>query len=240
MSIVGYTTYKELIAKLYRDLGINSDINVGHVIEWVGEVLEKIGAYAQYKETKECLELVDGKVKLPCGFYRLKEISYQSYTLYWATEGIASDYGCNGCTIAKCCGDYSFYINDSYIITDIRGENVTETNSTICITYLGIPVDDEGYPLIPNDIHYLEACANYVTYMLDKREWRKGQIADKVLDRSERDYLWSVGAAKGSANMPNVAQLEALKNVWVRLIPKQDQYSRFFIDNTNQEQRYTY
>jgi hypothetical protein len=61
-----------------------------------------------------------------------------------------------------------------------------------------------------------------------------------VLDRSERDYLWSVGAAKGSANMPNVAQLEALKNVWVRLIPKQDQYSRFFIDNTNQEQRYTY
>lgn len=241
MSLTGYTSYKELIAKLYRDLGINSEINIGHVVEWVAEILEKIGTYYQYTEIKECLDLVDGKVKLPCNFYRLKDISYQNYTLYWASEGIATNYQCNGCTIPKCCGDYTFYINDSYIITDIRTENgATETSPKLCITYLGVPVDDEGYPLIPNDVHFMEACAKYVTYMLDYRDWRKGQIADKVIEKSEKDYLWAVGAAKGSANMPNASQLENLKNIWLKLVPSTDEYSRNFINVGKQERRFNY
>ena len=90
---------------------------------------------------------------------------------------------------------------------------------------------------MPDDVYYDEALSCYVTYRLDYRDWRKGLIPDKVYQESEKNWLWYVGAAKGSANMPSLAQLENLKNVWVRIIPKQNEYNSFFSNNTNQEKR---
>ena len=240
--ITGYTNFRTVLNKLYRDLNINTEINETYVVSWISEVLDKIGAYAQYTEYKECLDLTDGKALLPCNFYRIKDISFDSQPVAWNSNSIATDYGCDGCTIPKCCTEYEFYINNSYIITNITptATGVTDTIPKLCIVYLGIPVDEEGYPLIPDDVYYMEACAKYVTYMLDYQEWRKGNIPDKVLNKSETDYLWYVGAARGAANQPSAAQMENLKSVWVRLIPKMDEYNNLFANTNKQERRYRY
>ena len=111
--ITNYKSIKSIMAKIYRDLGTNTEINEAHVIEWIAEALSKIGSYYQYEEIKTCLEIDEsGKVKLPDNFYRLVDISYQSKPLHWASNTILSDYGCEGCTIPKCCTDHTFYIND--------------------------------------------------------------------------------------------------------------------------------
>ena len=236
--ITGFTNFKTVLAKLYRDLGINTEINEGSVIMWCSEVLDKVGAFSQYTPIKTCLELNEGKVQLPCGFYRIVDISYKGMPISWNSESIAANYGCDGCTIPQCCLEYEFYINSNYIITNITEDNgITDEIPELCIVYLGIPVDEEGYPLIPDDVYYLEACAKYVTYMLDYQEWRKGNVADKVVEKSEKDYLWYVGAARGSANMPSIGQLENLKNIHTRLIPKQDSYSKLFKDVNKSERR---
>ena len=242
--LVGHTTFKTLMSKLYRDLGVNVEINEAHVVEWIAEVLEKIGSYYQYVEEKVCLDLTDGKALLPCNFFRIKDIAYKNTALAWASPSLLTQYGCEDSNIPTCCTNNSFYISGNYIITDITtstGVNATVDESPqINVVYLGVPVDDDGYPLIPDDVYFLEACAKYVTYMLDYKEWRKGNVADKVLLRSETDYLFYVNSARGSANMPSAGQLENLKNVWVRLIPKQNEYNSFFSNNSKQEKRFKY
>jgi hypothetical protein len=181
------------------------------------------------------LELTNGRVTLPSNFHKIVNIAYKNQSIAWSTQSMLVQYGCEGCVIPTCCTDYHFYISDNVLITDIP-----EDGQEVCIIYLGIPVDTDGIPLIPDNVYYMEALAKYVTYMMDYSEWRKGNIADKVFQKSEQDWLFYVNSARGAANMPNLAQMENLKNVWVRLIPKQNEYNQFFKNNANQERRYRF
>lgn len=234
--ISNYVSIYAIIDKLYTDLGINKEINESNVVSWVNEALLKIGAYSQFIEHKKCIELKDGKICLPNGFYKLVDIMYNGMPLQWASNTMSANYGCDGCTIPKCCSQHSFYINNNYLITDIKDSE----NQNICIVYLGMPVDDNGYPMIPDDVYFFEACAKYVTYMMDYQDWRKSLIPDKVFQKSEQDWLFYVNSARGAANMPNLAQLENLKNIIVRMIPRQNNYNSFFSNNANQERRIRY
>lgn len=235
--ITGYTSYKAIMARLYSELGSLTEIQEDDCIEWIADALSMIGSYAQYNETNVILELEDGKAKLPNNFYKLIDIRYNNRPLMWSSNSFVRDYACDGCLIpqpCKSCDMHSFYINGSYLITDIK--EVSPSNK-ICISYLGVAVDEEGYPLIPDDIYFFKACVAYVTHRMDYREWRKGNITDKVFQKSESEWLFYVNSARGAANMPNAAQLENLKSVWVRLIPKQDSYYSAFKNINDPEKR---
>lgn len=236
--ITNFVSIKYTIAKLYRDLGVNYEISEGDIIEWAAEALSMIGAYGQYEEVSHCLTLVNGKAKLPCGFEKLVDINYKNAPVYWATNTNANNYQCDNCKIPTCYNEgcaYTFYINDSYIVSNINDEtNLDEAN--LCIVYLGIRVDEDGYPMVPDDVYYHKALTSYVTFMLDKQEWRKGKIADKVYKNSESDWLFYVNSARGAANMPNVQQLENLKNVWRRMLPITNDYQRGFKNFNKREQ----
>ncbi len=229
--ITGFISGKTVLAKLYRDLGINSEINELDVWEWISESLNMIGAYSQYNEISDCLELTNGKAKLPCGFFKLVDINYKNNPVYWSTQTNASNYQCSNCQIPICNNQgckYTFYLNDSYLISNITNDNLIEANNNICIVYLGIPVDSEGYPLIPDDIMYMKAVTSYVTLMLDTQDWRKGKLPDKVYEESKFNWGFYVNSARGAANMPNVQQMENMKNIMVRLMPQHNEYSKGF------------
>ena len=232
--ITKFTSIKTVFAKVYRDSGINYEIPEVDMIEWVAEAMGKIGAYMQYKEVSECLDLTDGKVKLPACFHKLVDIHYNHMPMYWATNTNAMNYQCENCSIP--CNDNgmaarTFYINDSYIITNI------DTPGSICVVYLAVLTDDEGFPMVPSDEYFLEATSKYIIYMHLTGEWMKGKIPDKVYDKFEKEWLFYVGAASGAANMPNTAQIENLKNIFRRILPITNDYSRSF-KNYNKQERF--
>lgn len=235
--ITNFTSIKTVFSKIYRDLGVNYEIDEVSMIEWIGEAMDKIGAYAQYEEKSSCLTLVDGKVKLPIGFNKLIDISYKGFPMYWSSNKAASNYQCENCTIgcadSNVLGQHTFYINDCYIVTNISESN--NSDPSICIVYSSVRLDDEGFPLIPDDEHYKEALASYVIHKVDYQEWRKGKVTDKVYQASEANWLFYCKAANGVANMPTTAQLENLKNVLRRIMPLTNDYNKHFKNITRQE-----
>ena len=236
--ITGYVSSKVVIAKLYRDLGINEEIPESSIYEWIAEALSLIGAYSQCDEVSDCIELTAGRAKLPCDFYKIVTISFNGHPVHWATNTSANNYQCDNCQIPVCssgCCDYTFYMNDNYIITNIGLDE--NTNQNICIVYLAIPVDDAGFPMVPDDVYYMKALVAFVTYMLDFQEFRKGKIADKVFQYSKSEWEFYVNSARASALMPNLAKLERLKNIWRRLIPLTNEYDRGFINLGKKERR---
>lgn len=235
--ISNFISINYVISKIYRDLGSNYELNEGDMYEWIAEALNMIGVYSQYEEISECIHLVNGKAKLPCGFYKLVDVNYKHHPIFWATNTNANNYQCHNCRIPVASSEvnrYTFYINDSYIITNINDEN--NQTADLCMVYLGIRTDQDGYPMIPDDVYYMKALAAYVTHMLDYQDWRKGKIADKVFNKSEQDWLFYVNSARGAGNMPNTAQLENLKNVMRRLLPITNDYKRGFKNFNKGEQ----
>lgn len=237
--VQGLVSSKVILDRLYRNLGINTEIPESNLIEWISDSLLLIGSYYQFEEINEVLEIVDGKVRLPNNFYKLISIFYNQLPLAWTNANQIPEFGCNSCAIPTCCTYHKFYLNSSYIITDITQIDINK-QPNICLSYLGIPVDSEGYPMIPDDIYFLKACESYIIHMIDYAEWRKGNITDKVFERSEQNWLFYVAASKGSANMPDVTRMERLKSILVRLIPSQNAYSNNFknIGNTENLKRH--
>lgn len=212
---------KTIVERVYRRLGVNEDLPEDDMIEWVGEALLRIGAYVQFTPKVEILQVVSGKVELPCDFYKLSEITYSTNDTFkqylsWKNESFINSYFCDDCKIPlwKNPNEEYFMINNSYIYTSFdTGE--------LCISYLAIPTDEDGYPMVPDEELVIDACSKYIIMNLDYREWRKGAIPDKVYEKSEREWHYGVSAARGALNMPNVHKLESIRNSIQRLIPNQ-------------------
>ncbi len=226
--IYGNISVRFLAEKLYRDLGVNTELPFEDVVEWSAEALTFIGAFDQFQSKVTLVNIENHKGKLPCGFYKLQLIAYNDRPIKYAGNSLINNAFCDDCSITSVSSttnttllsEESFYINDYYIFTSFE-------TGDICLTYLSIPVDEEGYPTIPDDPYYMKACASYVTKMIDYQEWRKGRVPDKVFQKSEADWDWYCAAARGSSNSPDMSRMEQLKNTIVRLIPEQTRYDSF-------------
>lgn len=226
-----FVSLKTVIEKVYRDNGINEELPFDSCVEWCAEALFFIGAFSQFEVKTEKLTVANNKASIPCNFINLIEISHNNLPMYYKGKGLTANYFCEDCKVNlyyNGCEGYFFYFQGTNIITSF-------TEGEICITYTAIPIDEENYPMIPDDEYYKKACASYITQNLDRIEWRKGKISDKVYLASRDDWDWYCSAARGSANLPDLAGLENLKNVIVRLIPAQNSYQSFF--PTGREQK---
>lgn len=229
--ITRFKSMKSILAGLYRDLGSNTELNESDLIEWGVEALSMIGSYAQMKEVSTILTVANHTVSLPCDFVYPKDVTFQGKPLSWSTKSAANNYQCEDCnTIPTCCTDYNFYIADGCLNTSLE-------SGDLCIVYQAVPVDEEGFPLVPDNVYFDKALKAYVTYMLDKIQFRRGLIPEVVYRESSRDWLFYVNSARGSAYMPDASQMERLKRVWVRLIPKQNEYQNGFRNLESRERR---
>lgn len=116
---------------------------------------------------------------------------------------------------------YKYTVINNYIKTNIQ-------TGYIMMAYQAIPTDNEGYPMIPDDIDFLEAIYWYITMKLLYPEWKLGRVRDEVYYDARRSWNFNCKKAYGNAMMPNVDQLEAIKNQWLRLVPEINEHAGGF------------
>jgi len=116
------------------------------------------------------------------------------------------------------------------ITFDLNNNNITLSvkEGKVCMAYLAIPTDEEGLPLIPDDTSYKLAVKKYLTMKIDYIEWRRGTLAPQVYDHSEREWMWYVGQAGNKAKMPSLDNMESIKNITMRLMPRVNEHESFF------------
>ncbi len=119
---------------------------------------------------------------------------------------------------------------DKAITFDLNNNHITLSvkEGQVCMAYLAIPTDNEGLPLIPEDTSYQLAIKKYLTMKIDYIAWRKGELRSDIFQHSEQEWQWYVGQAGNKAKMPNIDQIEAIKNQTMRLLPKVNHHETFF------------
>tara|TARA_R110002110_G_scaffold10231_2_gene50117 strand:+ start:199 stop:1158 length:960 start_codon:yes stop_codon:yes gene_type:complete len=129
---------------------------------------------------------------------------------------------CTGCVnlSANCSEEYS--IDWPYLRTSFK-------QGHICIAYIGQALDDRGFPLIPDQISYVEAVRKYIIYKLKYSEFIQGGIPANTFAKIEDDWQWYCAQARGKANMPDtIDKLQNILDQRDRLIPKTRNYFGFF------------
>lgn len=255
--IYKYVTSREVIDKFFGDTGYEEDVPLADVIRWISEALDKIGVKMQYIRKiagdKSCpfLTIVNHKAQLPCDFFKLEQIAINGMPaiasrgtfhhlvgkdcctveelLNQVTSTYTDNFG-NEFEVSAAIGGLGRYtsqieydINDNFITTNVK-------EGIICMAYLAYPIDFEGFPMIPDDVYYIEAVAAYIRKMLDYRQWRKqpNQANSNIKQDSDREWYWYVGAAKGAGQFPDNSTMESWANSVVNIIPKLPRHNRFY------------
>jgi hypothetical protein len=125
-------------------------------------------------------------------------------------------------------GDYTYVITPGYIKTALK-------EGYLLLSYQAVPTDYEGYPMIPDDESFEEAIYWYINMKLTYPEWKMGRIRDAVYYDAKSSWNYYRKQAYGNAMMPNVDQLESIKNAWLRLIPEINEHGNAF-STLNQRQ----
>jgi hypothetical protein len=108
------------------------------------------------------------------------------------------------------------------------------------LSYQAIPTDIDGYPLVPDDSSFTEALYWYIVMKLLYPKWRDGRIRDAVYMDAKMSWNFYSKQAYGNAMMPNIDQLESLKNQHLKLIPELGQHKEFFSTLGQQEHLYNW
>lgn len=223
------TSIKPLIAKVYRDLNLQEESRWVDMIEWAAEALEHIGSYPQFKRKTEEVTIENHIGTLPCDFFKLEAVAFNNpishsqlkphsgsfdfnYDISDVADGINNSKVENGYTIDNC-----------YIKTNF-------SEGTVTISYLAFYVDEDGFPMIPDDVSYREAIFRYIIMKLYFADYLTGKINPNIYRDMENEWHRYCMQARANANMPDLQQLESIKEMWVRLIPDIRQGGAFFKD----------
>jgi hypothetical protein len=117
--------------------------------------------------------------------------------------------------------NFTYVVTNNYIKTNVRC-------GYIMMSYQAVPTDSDGYPMIPDDPDFMEAIYWYITMKLLYPQWKQGSVRDQVYYDARRSWNYNCKKAYGNAIMPNIDQLESIKNSWNRLVPELEEHATGF------------
>ena len=141
--------------------------------------------------------------------------------LAYCTTNFPKNIHCEDCVNEHALGDSCYYVDSDLIKSSfITGK--------ICLSYTAFPVDDECFPMVPDEISFKEAMFWYV-YKKLLLGGTEPQVNNKI-DYLFADEKWKYYCtqARNAANYPDIDKYESFMNQWVRLIPNMNRHSEGF------------
>lgn len=257
MQFAKYISSKQIINRLYSRTGLKEAIDFSDCIEWIYDTLSMLGAPVLYIpkitgwKQDENLDFDQYVFPLPCDFHVLQAIAINGYPARPATSDFQYLLDGNCCefdTLPDAAfdiftdsfgntfnsslgnkaggegGSYTFYISNGVVTTNVK-------QGRACIAYKAFPIDDEGFPLIPDEERIKEAVFSTLRRNIDYIKWREdpeSRAKRELFEYSEREYCFFMGSATSRINTPEVGEMENIKNNLLVLKPRIQEYNNFF------------
>lgn len=239
---------KNVIAKVYRDLDIREEENFINFIEWSAEALEKIGAFTQLESKHQKLKLENYRAELPDDLVYLTLVTYNNYPILPTANSIDPIQIDNSPSSTR---PYAFHqekiMNKVFVAdtgfegnnTNSKFDNVTYKISNGCIktavcsgfleiVYEAMPLDCDGFPLVPDYVEFKEAIYWYINMKYSYAAWRRGEIRDGVYQDAEHNWHWYCQQAANKAMIPDLGKLENIKRSYLSLRPRTEEFKTFY------------
>ena len=205
---------KRLISKVFRDTKLTDDSAIYDMIEWAAEAMGFIGVGAIFNNRSDTFQVKDYVTGIPCQLEQIIGIKYCGKELVhmtgeFDTLGHYMKTGnTHGTTMLN-----GYKPENGYLLYNFREGEVE-------ISYTMIAVDNEGYPLIVDNVSVLEAISRYIVYKMNYGKYLSGTMDVRLFSKLENDWRLYCGQAKGALNSPSISELTNIKNIWLAKIPR--------------------
>lgn len=192
---------------LLKDVSLERAIN--HTINFI----RIVGCPRMYTEKTEVIPIENYRGLLPCDLdeviqVRMKSGDGISHRVFRHTTD-----SFHMSEAKEMSEELTYKIQGGVIFTSLK-------DGSIEIAYRAIPIDSEGYPLIPDNSSFTRALELYIKKQCFTVLFDLGKITPTVYNNVLQEYAWAVGQAQSDLVRPTIDQMQSITNMWNRLLPE--------------------
>ena len=205
------------------------DIPFETAVEYTVDFISLMGTPALYEEKTAIVEIKDWKGQLPCDFEHMIQVRGVG------KKKLGPTYRYSG---------HSFHMSDKKAPIEaleftykIQGMVIFTSTKDIDleIAYRGFAVDDEGYPLLPDNPSFLRGLENYIKLQWFTILYDMGKLPQQVLVNTQQEYAWAAGDAQSEFSRMTLDEAETLFNSFKTLLPRNNEHWKGFFTNGSKE-----
>lgn len=223
---------------LWRVMNLPSmgDLLFEDAAEYAVEAIRLIGAPLSYiDKVSPLISINQYKAALPDNMIELKgvriindEDNYENnpIALTRATNTFHTSVNC--IDINDCPTAYTYTASGGVIKTSFKEGNIQ-------VAYSSLPLDDEGYPLIPDNEKVKLAIRYYIMFMHMEPLKLIGKVTNDAFNYVDQKKCFYMGAASSDMKIANIDHVEAIVNTIGRIIMNRNGHKNSFKGAGTQE-----
>lgn len=221
-----YTNIRLILDKILRH-PLLQDVTLEQAIDYTIDFMRIVGSPQIFEDKIINIDIENYKGILPEDFYEVIQIRN-------IINGKAS---------------ISFrYTTDNFHLSDNKSDNINLTykiqnniihtsikDGTIELSYKAILVDDEGFPLIPDNSNFTRALELYIKKQVFTILFDLGKISPNSYNNVLQEYAWAVGSCESEFQRLTIDKAESFFNSWRTLLIRDTEHKSGFINNGSKE-----
>ena len=217
-----YISVRQILDDLLAD-DMMRGLSLERAVNYAAEFMQVVGMPPEFENKVEKVEIENWRGKLPCDLYEIVQVKDPKGFAYISAEGSFGNRNHPEQYPA-----FTYRVKGDIIFTSTKSID-------LLVSYLAIPTDDYGFPLIPENAAYVRALELYIQKRYFTILFNNGKINQNVLANTQQEYAFYVGQAQSDLIRPSLDQMESIKNMWTTLIPKMYKHADGFKTVNNPE-----
>ena len=174
------------------------DLTLEKVVRHAADFIQLVGMPEILLNKEATLKVDKYKADLPCDFFELIQVrSINCECPRFFKKSVSS-------FKEKCTDAYTYRIEGSKIWLSME-------KGTIEISYHAIALDDDGFPMLPNDIYFIKALELYIKKFYFKILYDTGDINRFQMADVEQDYQLALAQCVNHLSMPSPEDVANIK-----------------------------
>ena len=192
------------------------DVTLERVVNYAYAFIRIVGCNKLFVNKFKRLHISEFRAVLPCDYISMIQVRGANDEEYrYTTDNFHTARQKDWST------EYTYKIQGSVIYTSIE-------EGCIDISYKAVELDEDGFPLIPDNESFKKALELYVKKEAFTVLFDLGKINFNVLDNVQKEYSWYVGQAQTSLIKPTIDEMESFTRMWNTLIPRMREHKKEF------------
>ena len=236
-----------IINELYRQYEIRIDESDLHELMW--QAMSLIAIPNSFIDAVAVIDIEDMKGRLPENFYQMynggvrefySRIPMRKSTDVYHTDpkdtrilsvsyaeiiGTTTDIDgstedtvlLNSSEMSDSVSEYTYKINNYYIFTNFNSGKVE-------IVYKAFPLDDNGYPLVPDDVKFIRAVVDHIAERYFFKLYLQDKISERKYEKIAQLYYFSIASVQSYARTPSPDEMENIRQRATMLLKNSEQH----------------